>query len=74
MGSWIRYLWKAFNARPFGAPIPPFWFVGAAFGLVRLIDIPIDAAIGVAMDRTRTGFGRYRIWMLGGAPILMAGT
>ena len=47
--------------------------VGAAFGIVRLIDIPIDAGIGVAMDRTRTGFGRYRIWMLGGAPVLMAG-
>ena len=47
--------------------------VGSAFGLVRLIDIPIDAGIGVAMDRTRTAFGRYRIWMLLGAPILMAG-
>lgn len=47
--------------------------VGLAFGLVRLIDIPIDAGIGVAMDRTRTAFGRYRIWMLLGAPVLMAG-
>lgn len=47
--------------------------VGAAFGLVRLIDIPIDAGIGVAMDRTRTAFGRYRVWMLLGAPVLMAG-
>ena len=47
--------------------------VGAAFGIVRLIDIPIDAMIGVAMDRTRTRFGRYRLWMLLGAPILMAG-
>lgn len=47
--------------------------VGSAFGLVRLIDIPIDAGIGVAMDRTRTAFGRYRVWMLVGAPILMLG-
>jgi Na+/melibiose symporter-like transporter len=47
--------------------------VGSAFGLVRLIDIPIDAGIGVAMDRTRTGFGRYRIWMLCGVPVLMLG-
>jgi GPH family glycoside/pentoside/hexuronide:cation symporter len=47
--------------------------VGLAFGLVRLIDIPIDAGIGVAMDRTRTAFGRYRVWMLGGVPILMLG-
>ena len=47
--------------------------VGLAFGLVRLIDIPIDVGIGVAMDRTRTAFGRYRLWMLLGAPVLMAG-
>jgi len=47
--------------------------VGLAFGLVRLIDIPIDAGIGVIMDRTRTAFGRYRIWMLAGVPVLMMG-
>ena len=27
--------------------------VGAAFAMVRLIDIPIDVALGTAMDRTR---------------------
>ncbi|PZQ58040.1 MAG: MFS transporter [Phenylobacterium zucineum] len=47
--------------------------VGAAFGLVRLIDVPIEPALGLAMDRTRTRFGRYRVWTLAGAPILMAG-
>jgi GPH family glycoside/pentoside/hexuronide:cation symporter len=46
--------------------------VGGAFGLVRLVDIPIDAGFGVAMDRTRTRFGRYRVWMMVGAPVLMA--
>lgn len=45
--------------------------VGTAFALVRFIDIPIDAGLGLAMDRTRTRFGRYRIWMAMGAPILM---
>ena len=45
--------------------------VGAAFALVRFVDIPIDAALGLAMDRTRTRFGRYRVWMALGAPILM---
>ncbi len=45
--------------------------VGAAFALVRFVDIPIDAAMGLAMDRTRTRFGRYRVWMAMGAPILM---
>ena len=47
--------------------------VGSAFGLVRLIDIPIDAGLGVAMDRTRTAFGRYRVWMMAGTPVMMAG-
>ena len=45
--------------------------VGTAFALVRFVDIPIDAGLGLAMDRTRTRFGRYRIWMALGAPILM---
>lgn len=45
--------------------------VGAAFALVRFVDIPIDAALGLAMDRTKTRFGRYRVWMALGAPILM---
>ena len=46
--------------------------VGTAFALVRLIDIPLDPLIGLAMDRSRTRFGRYRLWTLGGAPVLMA--
>ena len=45
--------------------------VGGAFALVRFVDIPIDAGLGLAMDRTNTRFGRYRIWMALGAPILM---
>jgi hypothetical protein len=28
------YLWAAFNARPFGMPIPPNWFALVAFGLL----------------------------------------
>jgi glycoside/pentoside/hexuronide:cation symporter, GPH family len=47
--------------------------VGAAFAMVRLIDIPIDVVLGMGMDRTRTRFGRYRLWLLLGAPVLMAG-
>lgn len=45
--------------------------VGAAFAMVRLIDIPIDVVMGMAMDRTRTRFGRYRVWLALGAPMLM---
>jgi GPH family glycoside/pentoside/hexuronide:cation symporter len=47
--------------------------VGAAFAMVRLVDIPIDALLGMGMDRTRTRFGRYRLWLVIGTPILMAG-
>lgn len=48
--------------------------VGAAFFLVRMIDIPIDGIIGWAMDRTRSKLGRYRLWTLIGAPIFALGT
>jgi Na+/melibiose symporter-like transporter len=59
--------------------LPPFFATqlglglaaGAAFGIVRLIDIPVDPALGLMIDRTRTPLGRYRPWMLAGAPILM---
>ena len=45
--------------------------VGGAFGLIRLIDIPLDPFLGLVMDRTRTPWGRYRPWMILGAPVLM---
>ncbi|WP_293382384.1 MFS transporter [Phenylobacterium sp. SCN 70-31] len=45
--------------------------VGGAFALVRFVDIPLDAGLGLAMDRTRTRFGRYRVWLALGAPVLM---
>jgi GPH family glycoside/pentoside/hexuronide:cation symporter len=45
--------------------------VGGAFALVRAIDVPVDPVLGLLMDRTRTAIGRYRVWLLIGAPILM---
>jgi GPH family glycoside/pentoside/hexuronide:cation symporter len=47
--------------------------VGAALGVVRLIDVPVEVFLGLAMDRTRSRFGRYRVWMALGAPLLMLG-
>ncbi|MFL5297119.1 MAG: MFS transporter [Phenylobacterium sp.] len=44
---------------------------GGVFFLVRLIDIPVDPALGLLMDRTRTRFGRYRPWLVLSAPVLM---
>lgn len=45
--------------------------IGATFALVRLIDIPLDPLLGIAIDRTRSRLGRYRLWLLLGAPVLM---
>jgi glycoside/pentoside/hexuronide:cation symporter, GPH family len=47
--------------------------IGAAFFIVRMIDIPIDGLLGWTMDKTRSPWGRYRLWTILGAPILMAG-
>jgi Na+/melibiose symporter-like transporter len=59
--------------------LPPFFAsqlglglaAGTAFGVVRLIDIPVDPILGLLIDKTRTPFGRYRPWMIAGAPIMM---
>lgn len=49
----------------------PMAVVGGVWMLVRLVDIPVDLGLAVAMDRTRTQLGRYRLWLIAGAPILM---
>ena len=48
--------------------------VGLAFMLVRLIDIPLDFVLGVAIDRTDTRWGRYKPWSVVGAPLLVLAT
>ena len=45
--------------------------VGGAWALVRILDLFVDPVLGMVMDRTRTPFGRYRLWTVLGAPILM---
>ena len=47
--------------------------VGIAVMAVRLIDMAIDPILGVLMDRTHTSIGRYRPWLLLGAPVLALG-
>jgi Na+/melibiose symporter-like transporter len=46
--------------------------VGVAFMVVRLLDIGLDPALGMLMDRTRTRFGRFKPWLAAGVPVLMA--
>jgi len=48
--------------------------VGAAFTLVRLLDLAFDPMIAMVMDRTRTRFGRFRPWMLVALPVILVAT
>ncbi|MFI5320293.1 MAG: MFS transporter [Myxococcota bacterium] len=43
------------------------WIVLAA----RLLDVAIDPAVGFLSDRTRSRFGRRKIWVVAGAPIFL---
>ena len=45
--------------------------VGLAFGIVRFLDIILDPMIGIAINAVDTPFGRYKPWMIAGAPLLM---
>lgn len=45
--------------------------VGTVWLVARLFDAVTDPLIGYLSDRTRTRWGRRRVWMLGSVPILM---
>ncbi|MHB8530476.1 MAG: MFS transporter [Caulobacteraceae bacterium] len=45
--------------------------IGLVWLVVRLVDLPIDLGLAVAMDRTRSPLGRYRLWLIAGTPVLM---
>jgi len=60
----------AYFAASIGVPLVA---VAAAFATCRTIDIPIEPALGLMMDRTRSRWGRYRVWTVVGAPLLMLG-
>lgn len=47
--------------------------VGFLFAAVRLLDIPLDPLLGALMDRTRSRFGQFRPWLVGGAIVLALG-
>jgi hypothetical protein len=51
----LRYLWKAFNVRPFGMPVPPLWFAVLASGLVGYFIAPPLAMIGLGATAMFTG-------------------
>lgn len=45
--------------------------IGLAFAAVRLVDLPVDPLLGVAIDRTRVGRNRFALWLLAGTPVTM---
>ena len=47
----------------------PLAIVGLSFMAVRLLDIIFDPLLGIAMDHTRTRFGKFRPWLAAAAPV-----
>ncbi|NJO33942.1 MAG: MFS transporter, partial [Rhodospirillales bacterium] len=47
--------------------------VGIVFTVVRIADLFFDPFVGGLMDRTNTRWGRFRPWMVLGAPVVMIG-
>ena len=47
--------------------------VAVAITTVRAVDVFIDPLLAMLMDRTKTPIGRYRPWLVLGAPIVMLG-
>src|SRR4051812_3366612 len=56
-----NYFWSAFNARPFGMPVPPNWFGLATFGLLGALVNPGLWLVGVGLE------GLY-LWTIGRHP------
>jgi GPH family glycoside/pentoside/hexuronide:cation symporter len=50
-----------------------FMAVAGSITVVRFIDAFLDPTLALVMDRTRTPVGRYRPWLMLGAPIAMLG-
>ncbi|OOG24547.1 MFS transporter [Thioalkalivibrio denitrificans] len=60
----------AFYAEHFGIGLAA---VGAALLAARLFDVVTDPLVGHLSDHTRSRFGRRRVWMAAGAPLLLIG-
>lgn len=51
----------------------PLMVIAGAWFTVRMLDFGIDVVLGLLMDRFVTRWGRYRLWFVAGAPLLMLG-
>ncbi len=65
---------------PLAVHLPTFYAVevglgwtlaGLIFGAARFFDVFLDPIMGVMSDRTRTRWGRRRVWMVASVPIML---
>lgn len=68
LGTAMSVTVQPYFAQELGVGLIP---IALAFFWTRMIDMGVDPVLAVVMDRSRTPIGRYRAWMLAGAPILM---
>ena len=45
--------------------------IGLIMMVARLLDVLIDPAVGMLSDRTRSNWGRRKIWVVAGAPVFV---
>ena len=70
IGTAMSIYVQPYFAQDLGVGLIP---IAVALFWIRIIDMGVDPVLAIVMDRTRTPIGRYRAWMLAGAPILMLG-
>ena len=77
------YLAKAFLFTPMLAFVPSFYaadhglslaLLGTVIFLTRISDVVTDPLVGILSDRTRTRWGRRKVYILGGLPMLIGST
>ncbi len=77
------YLAKAFLFTPMLAFVPSFYaadhglslaLLGTVIFLTRISDVVTDPLVGILSDRTRTRWGRRKVYILGGLPLLIVAT
>jgi Na+/melibiose symporter-like transporter len=77
------YLAKAFLFTPMLAFVPSFYaadhglslaLLGTVIFLTRISDVVTDPLVGILSDRTRTRWGRRKVYILGGLPLLIGST
>ena len=65
---------------PLAVHLPTFYAVevglgwtlaGLIFGAARFFDVFLDPIMGVMSDRTRTRWGRRRVWMVASVPVMV---